>query len=73
MISKQLTNAIVHIHTLFQAVKSTGKVLDDLSNRAEDAGIQATLGAQQLPVKLEARSREIEMELNRTVQASAMS
>merc|ERR1712165_224470 len=54
-----------------KAVKTTGKVLDDLSHRAEDASIQATLGAQQLPVKLEGRAREIELELTRTVQTTA--
>ena len=51
-----------------KAVKSTEKVLDDLGSRAEDASIAASLGAQQLPVKLEARAREVEHELNRTVQ-----
>merc|ERR1739846_43057 len=54
-----------------KAVKTTGKVLEDLSHRAEDASIQATLGAQQLPVKLEGRAREIELELTRTVQTTA--
>ena len=44
--------------------------MDDLGNRAEDASIAASLGAQQLPVKLEARAREVEHELNRTVQVS---
>ena len=44
------------------------KVLDDLGHRAEDAGIAASAGAQQLPLKLEGRSRDIEHELNRTVQ-----
>ena len=42
--------------------------MDDLGNRAEDASIAASLGAQQLPVKLEGRCREVEHELNRTVQ-----
>ena len=44
--------------------------MDDLGSRAEDASIAASLGAQQLPVKLEARAREVEHELNRTVQVS---
>ena len=56
--------------SFFKAVKSTEKVLDDLGHRAEDANIHATLGAQQLPVKLEGRAREIEHELNRTVQVN---
>ena len=43
-----------------------------MGNRAEDASIAASLGAQQLPVKLEARAREVEHELNRTVQVSKM-
>merc|ERR1712113_844401 len=60
-----------HFTAQEKAVKTTGKVLDDLSHRAEDASIQATLGAQQLPVKLEGRAREIELELTRTVQTTA--
>merc|ERR1719510_777199 len=60
-----------HTHAQDKAVKSTEKVLDDLSQRAEEASIHATLGAQQLPVKLEARAREVEHELNRTVQMTA--
>merc|ERR1712098_647255 len=60
-----------HFTAQEKAVKTTGKVLEDLSHRAEDASIQASLGAQQLPVKLESRAREIEMELNRTVQTTA--
>ena len=44
--------------------------MDDLGNRAEDASIAASAGAQQLPVKLEGRSREVEHELNRTVQVT---
>merc|ERR1712165_22779 len=60
-----------HTNAQEKSVKSTGKVLDDLSHRAEDASIQATLGAQQLPVKLEGRAREIELELTRTVQTTA--
>ena len=51
-----------------KAVRSTEKVLDDLGHRAEDAGIAASAGAQQLPLKLEGRARDIEHELNRTVQ-----
>merc|ERR1712083_203808 len=60
-----------HFTAQEKAVKTTGKVLEDLSHRAEDASIQATLGAQQLPVKLEGRAREIELELTRTVQTTA--
>merc|ERR1711983_348769 len=52
-----------------KAMVDAGRLADEL--RAEQASIQATLGAQQLPVKLEARAREIEMELNRTVQTTA--
>ena len=63
---------IIEIYLLWiKAVKSTEKVLDDLSQRAEEASIHATLGAQQLPVKLEARAREVEHELNRTVQVNS--
>ena len=47
--------------------------MDDLGNRAEDASIAASLGAQQLPVKLEGRCREVEHELNRTVQVNVVS
>jgi chromosome segregation ATPase len=60
-----------HTNAQEKGVKSTEKVLDDLGQRAEDASIHATLSAQQLPVKLEGRSREIEHELNRTVQMTA--
>ena len=62
-------NTFAHLFWI-KAVKSTEKVLDDLSQRAEEASIHATLGAQQLPVKLEARAREVEHELNRTVQVN---
>ena len=44
-----------------------------MGNRAEDASIAASLGAQQLPVKLEGRCREVEHELNRTVQVNFVS
>merc|ERR1711910_281576 len=60
-----------HTNAQDKAVRSTEKVLDDLGNRAEDASIAASAGAQQLPVKLEGRSREVEHELNRTVQMTA--
>merc|ERR1712062_62556 len=60
-----------HTNAQDKAVKTTEKVLDDLGSRAEDASIAASLGAQQLPVKLEARAREVEHELNRTVQMTA--
>merc|ERR1712170_178290 len=49
----------------------TEKSLTELAQKAEEASIQASLGAQQMPAKLEARSREIELELNRTVQMTA--
>merc|ERR1712241_462183 len=60
-----------HTNAQDKAVRSTEKVLDDLGHRAEDAGIAASAGAQQLPLKLEGRAREIEHELNRTVQMTA--
>merc|ERR1712110_1050254 len=60
-----------HTNAQDKAVRSTEKVLDDLGHRAEDAGIAASAGAQQLPLKLEGRSRDIEHELNRTVQMTA--
>ena len=63
-----LENNVKFITYYSKAVRSTEKVLDDLGNRAEDAGIAASAGAQQLPLKLEGRSRDIEHELNRTVQ-----
>merc|ERR1712045_448904 len=60
-----------HTHAQDKAVKSTEKILDDLGHRAEDASVAASLGAQQLPIKLEGRCREAEHELNRTVQMTA--
>ena len=63
-----LENNVEFMSYYFKAVRSTEKVLDDLGHRAEDAGIAASAGAQQLPLKLEGRSRDIEHELNRTVQ-----
>ena len=65
-----LENNVKFISNYLQAVRSTEKVLDDLGHRAEDAGIAASAGAQQLPLKLEGRAREIEHELNRTVQVN---
>ena len=59
-----------HNYFFIQAVKSTEKILDDLGHRAEDASVAASLGAQQLPIKLEGRCREAEHELNRTVQVN---
>merc|ERR1719322_1189641 len=60
-----------HTNAQEKSVKTTEKMLEELTHRAEDASIQASLGAQQLPVKLELRAREIEIELNRTVQMTA--
>merc|ERR1719222_940454 len=60
-----------HTNAQDKAVRSTEKVLDDLGHRAEDAGIAASAGAQQLPLKLEGRARDIEHELNRAVQMTA--
>ena len=54
-----------------RAVKTTEKALQDLALKAEEASAQAAFAAQQMPAKLEAKAREIELELNRTVQMSA--
>merc|ERR1712038_1281035 len=48
-----------HTHAQDKAVKSTEKILDDLGHRAEDASVAASLGARQLPIKLEGRCREV--------------
>ena len=44
--------------------------LTDMSLKAEEAASAAALAAQSLPAKLEARAREVEHELGRTVQLS---
>merc|ERR1711976_282670 len=60
-----------HTSAQERAVRTTEKSLTELAQKAEEASIQASLGAQQMPAKLEARAREIELELNRTVQMTA--
>ncbi len=54
-----------------RAVRATEMSLGELSARAEEAAAQAALAAQHAPAKLEARAREIEHELSRTVQMSS--
>merc|ERR1712038_1082341 len=48
-----------HFTAQEKAVKTTEKILDDLGHRAEDASVAASLGARQLPIKLEGRCREV--------------
>lgn len=41
-----------------------------MASKAEEAAAAAAFAAKQLPAKLEARTRELELELNRTTQLS---
>ena len=45
--------------------------LTDMTVKAEEAAAAAALAAQQLPAKLDARIREVEHELARTIQLSS--
>merc|ERR1711876_102149 len=51
-----------------KAARSTEVSLSEMQRKAEDASIAMARGAAQLPAKLEARARDIEQELNRTIQ-----
>merc|ERR1712147_357682 len=51
-----------------RAARSTEVSLSEIQKKAEEASFAMARGAAQIPAKLESRSREIEMELNRTIQ-----
>merc|ERR1712168_1293862 len=59
-------------HTAAQerAARSTEVSLSEIQKKAEEASFAMARGAAQIPAKLESRSREIEMELNRTIQGT---
>merc|ERR1712209_275982 len=51
-----------------RAARSTEVSLSEIQKKAEEASFAMARGAAQIPAKLESRSRDIEMELNRTIQ-----
>merc|ERR1712018_634873 len=53
-----------------RAARSTEVSLSEIQKKAEEASFAMARGASQIPAKLESRSREIEMELNRTIQGT---
>merc|ERR1712066_752283 len=50
------------------AARSTEVSLSEIQKKAEEASFAMARGASQIPAKLESRARNIEMELNRTIQ-----
>merc|ERR1712198_463337 len=57
-------------HTAAQerAARGTEVCLGEIKKKAEEASLAMARGAAQVPAKLESRSRDIELELNRTIQ-----
>jgi myosin heavy chain 6/7 len=51
-----------------KSARSTEVSLAEMQNKAEQASFAMARGAAQIPAKLEGRARDIEMELNRTIQ-----
>merc|ERR1712109_444454 len=51
-----------------RAARSTEVSLSEMQKKAEEASFAMARGAAQIPAKLESRSRDIEQELNRTIQ-----
>merc|ERR1712018_454639 len=51
-----------------RAARSTEVSLSEIQKKAEEASFAMARGASQIPAKLESRSRDIELELNRTIQ-----
>merc|ERR1712029_1242927 len=51
-----------------RAARTTEVSLSEIQKKAEEASFAMARGAAQIPAKLESRSRDIEMELNRTIQ-----
>merc|ERR1712122_63016 len=52
------------------AARSTEVSLMEMQKKAEEASFAMARGATQIPAKLEARTHEIELELNRTIQGT---
>merc|ERR1719461_1087955 len=59
-----------HASAQERAARSTEVSLSEIQKKAEEASFAMAHGASQIPAKLESRSREIEMELNRTIQST---
>merc|ERR1711934_1287151 len=51
-----------------RAARSTEVSLSEIQKKAEEASFAMARGAAQIPAKLESRSRDIELELNHTIQ-----
>merc|ERR1712165_605028 len=57
-----------HAASQERAARSTEVSLSEMQKKAEEASFAMARGAAQIPAKLESRSRDIEQELNRTIQ-----
>merc|ERR1719210_3264319 len=57
-----------HASAQERAARSTEVSLSEMQKKAEEASFAMARGATQIPAKLESRSRDIELELNRTIQ-----
>merc|ERR1711872_649738 len=57
-----------HAATQEKAARTTEVSLSEMQKKAEEASFLMARGAAQIPAKLEARTHEIELELNRTIQ-----
>merc|ERR1711972_1172617 len=57
-----------HASAQEKAARSTEVSLSEMQKKAEEASFLMARGAAQIPAKLESRSRDIELELNRTIQ-----
>merc|ERR1719175_45355 len=53
-----------------KAARTTEVSLSEMQRKAEEASFALARGAAQIPAKLEARTHEIELELNRTIQST---
>ena len=57
-----------HAATQEKAARSTDVSFTEMQKKAEEASFALAHGAVQIPAKLEARSHDIELELNRIIQ-----
>ncbi len=70
-LSDELRTEQDHSAGLERAARCGEMSLGDLTARAEEAAAAAALAAQQLPARLDARVREVEHELGRTVRMAS--
>merc|ERR1719450_257921 len=59
-----------HASAQERAARTTEVSLSEMQRKAEEASFALARGAAQIPAKLEARTHEIELELNRTIQST---